>query len=659
MAARSGAGQCQCQWQFTQEDSTIPLHHSLRMAFLPFRLPALPAKGKGNDDLVDDVLDDLWDAANTRAGCLLLTDGARGTSSVLRSTAAVPGVTTKVITENCGEAYQDLYTLKKRGASAVRVGGGAGSLGARGGGAAAAPGADEYRAATPAERKLMSGYAAADPPNCYGLLGLTELNLGATEAQIRAAHTRQVKRFHPDKAKSGSGGNSEGAEDDADAENVFLALNRAFEILTCPEKRRAFDSVYDFDDTIPAEPKPGKEFKGDFFAVFGPVFERNGRFSSIQPVPRLGGPEDDDASVKAFYNFWANFDSWREFSHAGTAKLDGGEDREERRRAEKENAAAAAKAKKAEVQRVNKLTELARALDPRCKAILRREKDARNAGALAKAAAKAAEEAAAEAARAAEAEARAAGEAAELAAKRGDKFVKEKEKKHASRAKAALRKLADPAAPAADPAALSEVNIEFLLAKLEGPAAIALHQEVFGAEAAEAVRALAVADAEKACAPKEEKKKGGAGAAGGSKDSASSTASAPAPAALNPAALAAAIQRERGGGSASASASAAPAAEAGSAGSASAGSASAGSGSSPASARAWAPAELASLARACQKYPAGTPKRWVCVAEAVNGELGKGAPKRSIGECTARGSTLAEGEGLEAEGEGAAAASAE
>jgi DnaJ family protein C protein 2 len=196
-------------------------------------------------------------------------------------------------------------------------------------------------AATAEERRAMSAYAAKG--DYYGLLGLTALNLAATDAQIRSAHTRQVKRFHPDKAKSGSGGGSEGAEGDADAENVFLQLNNAFEAMIVPEKRRAFDSTYEFDDSIPTDAKAAK---GDFFALFGPVFERNARFSSIQPVPKLGGPQDDDAAVKAFYNFWANFDSWRVFTHTGPNKLTGSEGREERRHLEKENLAAAAKAKK-------------------------------------------------------------------------------------------------------------------------------------------------------------------------------------------------------------------------------------------------------------------------------------------------------------------------
>ena len=511
--------------------------------YLKFTPPAPPAKGRGDEDQFDDFLDALWASANARAGCLLLADGPKGTVQT-GSCAAVPGVTTKVLTENCGGAYQDLYTRITKGVAVRRVGALAGMMSGGGGGGgsgggAAAPSADEYRAATAAERKAMSGFAAEG--NYYGLLDLEGLNLAATEAQIRAAHSRQVKRFHPDKAKSGAGGVSEGAKDDADAENVFLALNKAFEELCIPERRRAFDSTYKFDEAIP----PAK-LKGDFFETYRPVFERNARFSSILPVPALGGPEEDDASVKAFYTFWSNFDSWRDFTHQFLSKQDAGTSREEKRHQEKESKAEATKAKKAEIKRVNELTERARASDPRWRAMQEREEKERNAAKNAKAAAKAAEEAAAAAAVQAEAEAKARAEAEAEEAKRGDKFAKEREKKHLSRSKAALRKLATAPPSATDPCALTETNLEFLLAKLEASAAIELHRAVFGPEAAEAVRLLAVSDAEKACAPKE-KKAGGAAAgaaAGGSKESTGSAAAA-APAA-NVEALVAALRKERG-----------------------------------------------------------------------------------------------------------------
>jgi DnaJ family protein C protein 2 len=45
------------------------------------------------------------------------------------------------------------------------------------------------------------------------------------------------------------------------------------------------------------------------------VFEREARFSRIQPVPLLGAPDAGKVEVEQFYDFWYNFDSWRSFEY--------------------------------------------------------------------------------------------------------------------------------------------------------------------------------------------------------------------------------------------------------------------------------------------------------------------------------------------------------
>jgi hypothetical protein len=73
-------------------------------------------------------------------------------------------------------------------------------------------------------------------------------------------------------------------------DDYFTCITKAFEILGNPVRRRAFDSVDPlFDDTVPAVLAKDKA-EADFFATFGPVFDRNARWSNKTPVPLLGTP---------------------------------------------------------------------------------------------------------------------------------------------------------------------------------------------------------------------------------------------------------------------------------------------------------------------------------------------------------------------------------
>jgi len=53
----------------------------------------------------------------------------------------------------------------------------------------------------------------------------------------------------------------------------------------------------------------------NFYEIFGPVFERNCRWSNDRDVPFLGDEWSTIDEVDKFYNFWYNFNSWREFSY--------------------------------------------------------------------------------------------------------------------------------------------------------------------------------------------------------------------------------------------------------------------------------------------------------------------------------------------------------
>jgi len=181
----------------------------------------------------------------------------------------------------------------------------------------------------------------------YRILGLTKQRIFATDDQIKKAHRQKVLKHHPDKRKARG-------EVVKDKEDYFGCITAAFETLLNPERRRAFDSVDPtFDDAVPnimkkktltteeeikqkvlkhlkekrrsstggdkrkstEKKKAGgdkKKSKGeekksveedvkevkeketkdeDFFSVFGPVFEKNARWSLKTPVPQLGDLE--------------------------------------------------------------------------------------------------------------------------------------------------------------------------------------------------------------------------------------------------------------------------------------------------------------------------------------------------------------------------------
>ncbi|KAA0193440.1 hypothetical protein HAZT_HAZT002051, partial [Hyalella azteca] len=165
-----------------------------------------------------------------------------------------------------------------------------------------------------------------------------------------------VLKHHPDKRR-GAG------EDVRDGDDYFTNITKAYEILGDPIKRRSYDSIDpEFDNKVPSDKPINKE---KFFEVFGPVFERNSRWSQRKHVPQLGTPQDSKEKVDDFYDFWYNFDSWREFSYLDEEDKEKGEDRDERRWIEKQNKAERAVRRKEENTRIRKLVDNAYKLDPR------------------------------------------------------------------------------------------------------------------------------------------------------------------------------------------------------------------------------------------------------------------------------------------------------
>jgi len=216
------------------------------------------------------------------------------------------------------------------------------------------------------------------------LYALLELDAGASQDDLKKAYRKMCLVHHPDK----QGSNTLTAEEKEKLNARFVKLQEAFEVLNDPKKRRKYDSIGDFDDSVPSGLRDGQ----DFFEVFGPVFKRNARWSEHKPVPDLGGPETPHTEVVAFYDWWREFESWRdldekireEFGEDCFQDLDEAECREERRWMERENAKLRSKFQKVERQRVLKLVENAERCDPRVRAEKERQRLAREAEKAAK-----------------------------------------------------------------------------------------------------------------------------------------------------------------------------------------------------------------------------------------------------------------------------------
>ncbi|XP_005377283.1 PREDICTED: dnaJ homolog subfamily C member 2 [Chinchilla lanigera] len=230
----------------------------------------------------------------------------------------------------------------------------------------------------------------------YAVLGLGHVRYKATQRQIKAAHKAMVLKHHPDKRKAAGEPIKEGDND------YFTCITKAYEMLSDPVKRRAFNSVDPtFDNSVPSK----SEAKDNFFEVFSPVFERNSRWSNKKNVPKLGDMNSSFEDVDAFYSFWYNFDSWREFSYLDEEEKEKAECRDERKWIEKQNRATRAQRKKEEMNRIRTLVDNAYSCDPRIKKFKEEEKAKKEAEKKAKAEAKRKEQEAKEKQRQAELEA--------------------------------------------------------------------------------------------------------------------------------------------------------------------------------------------------------------------------------------------------------------
>ncbi|KAK3703147.1 Zuotin [Vermiconidia calcicola] len=258
----------------------------------------------------------------------------------------------------------------------------------------------------------------------YAVLGLSKYRYKATEDQIKRAHRKKVLRHHPD--KKAASGKEEG-------DQFFKCIQRATEILLDPVKRRQYDSVDEAADREPPSKKDVQKKAGNFYKLWAPVFESEGRFSKVQPVPKLGDDSSTKEHVEHFYNFWYNFDSWRTFEYLDEDVPDDNENRDQKRHVERKNNNARKKRKTEDTVRLRKLVDDALAMDERIKRFRQEGNKEKNKK---KAEKEAAEKAAKEAAAAKKAEDEKLQKEKEVA----DKAAKEEGKKAKEAAKNAAKK---------------------------------------------------------------------------------------------------------------------------------------------------------------------------------------------------------------------------
>lgn len=297
------------------------------------------------------------------------------------------------------------------------------------------PRGEEYGKSSPKDKKMAGGYLKISEllkgVQLYDLMGISE---GASQEEVKKAYRSLALSAHPDKLVSAE------PEEVKKVEENFIKIQEAYELLSDPVKRRQYDSSLEFDESLPK-----LRNREDFFRVFGEAFRRNARFSVKRPVPELGTLEDEPRVWKRFYDFWENFQSWRDpvilAQQAGEEICDlaEAECREERRWMMRENERVARKYKQQERDRIAKLLSLAESLDPRVQAEKEAKKQAREAEAARKEEERAAAKRAKEEADKRQREAEEAARIAEDLQRKADKAAKDAVKERVKKCRQRLR----------------------------------------------------------------------------------------------------------------------------------------------------------------------------------------------------------------------------
>eukprot|EP00923_Selenidium_pygospionis_P033046 GHVN01058073.1.p1 GENE.GHVN01058073.1~~GHVN01058073.1.p1 ORF type:complete len:738 (+),score=132.51 GHVN01058073.1:4155-6368(+) len=225
------------------------------------------------------------------------------------------------------------------------------------------------------------------------LFEILQVSPSASADEIRKAYRKLALIHHPDKFKTPEEGDAAAEAELKLKQREFLKLQEAYEVLTDEGTRRQYESALPFDDDIPSlselgltkDVDPEKEIDVNdgaakqFYEVLHETFTLNSKWSINRPVPDIGDGSYTEAQVQRFYDFWFSFESWRDFSKDHEYDMADAECREERRYMERQNAKASSKATQAEHQRILKLVELAHDNDPRLRKIQQKQERERKA----------------------------------------------------------------------------------------------------------------------------------------------------------------------------------------------------------------------------------------------------------------------------------------
>ncbi|KAM0677844.1 DnaJ (Hsp40) [Binucleata daphniae] len=166
------------------------------------------------------------------------------------------------------------------------------------------------------------------------------------DAMLTEQYKKLIIRYHPDTTKC--------------SREVFLIIQKAYNTLRDPIKRHKYDSFI-LDETIPED----KEYEEDeFYDVFAQAFQKNAKFSKIEPTAIFGDKKTEYKDVESFYKFWQSYESTRNYEYFDEEDYEG-MNRDDRKYREKKCKATREKIKRDDMLRIRNLVTLAIKKDPR------------------------------------------------------------------------------------------------------------------------------------------------------------------------------------------------------------------------------------------------------------------------------------------------------